>query len=131
MGQPVENVVHVRAGTLSAFCTGSSGTYDIRILEGRLTAPIHVQYEWWIQLAVEVRDRTLCIRDLYDLSRWSAACPAGQSITLDDGFYEIAVGTRTPVSGIFGDDQEIVMCVHRVTQLPQLTWEGVPFLGDE
>jgi hypothetical protein len=126
--EPEDVARHVRAGTLTAFCTGSPGAYDIRVVEAALVWPLHAQYRWWIKLALEVRDRTVCIRDLYDLQPWSAACPAGQSIALDDGYYDVAVGTDADT---LGDDQEIVISFRRVEQLPQVTWEGVPFLGAE
>lgn len=44
---------------------------------------------WPGRLRLEVRNRTLCVRDLYDLMRWSAECPATQVVQIPNGLYRI------------------------------------------
>ena len=129
--EPDDVASAVCAGRLAGCCTGSPGTYRVELLEG---APDHAdlaRYTWWIRLAVEVRDRTVCVRDLFDFARWNPACPSEQRIELADGFYRLAVATRPTNSGIVGNDQDVAIAFERVDMLPELSWTGVPFLGDE
>jgi hypothetical protein len=129
--EPADVGALVRAGRLAGFCTGSPGTYNIELVEGALDLPTIAGFPWLIRLALEVRDQTVCIRDLYDFARWDPTCPAPQTLELPVGFYRLTVGTRPTNSGIVGDDQSIIIAFEPVTALPPLTWEGVPFLGDD
>jgi hypothetical protein len=129
--EPADVARHLRAGTIAGFCTGSSGTYRVRVVIGAPDTRAIVTHPWMVRLAVEVRDRTLWIRDLYDLLRWERACPRGQAIELDDGLYRVTAATAPTDSGIVGDDQDILLCLEPVDALPALTWEGVPFLGED
>ena len=129
--EPADVVAAVVAGRIAGFCTGSPGTYKIEFAQGAPDLPAIAGFPWMIRLALEVRDRTVCIRDLYDMSRWDPACPPSQVIELPDGFYRLSVGTRPTDSGIVGDDQSILIAFEPVDALPQLKWDGVPFLGDE
>lgn len=128
--EPQDVAALVRAGRLAGFCTGSPGTYHLELVEGALDLPAIAGFPWCIRLALEVRDRTVCIRDLYDFMRWNPSCPAEQTFQLPDGFYELTVGTRPTNSDDVGDDQDIIIAFDPVAALPELTWEGVPFLGD-
>ncbi|MEO8841482.1 MAG: hypothetical protein ABI591_11745 [Kofleriaceae bacterium] len=121
----------IRAGTLAGFNMGSPGTYHLDLQLGVLDVPNIAAYPWWIRLALEVRDQTVCVRDLYDFSRWKPACPKAQTFTIPNGYYRLAVGTRPSDSEIVGDDQDIMVVFEPVLELPALTWESVPFLGDE
>ena len=80
---PEDVAAHVNRGTISALGTGSPGDYIVRFfLEGdedqsrsaankyNLTA-----YKCKLALFLEIRDRTLCIRDLYDLMTWDPSWP--------------------------------------------------------
>lgn len=129
--EPADVAASVRAGRVAGCCTGSPGTYNVEILDGALDHFMLPLCTWWINLALEVRDRTVCVRDLFDLTPWDPACPTEQSITIADGFYRLAVGTRPTDSGIVGDDQDLVIAFEPVESLPELTWTGVPFLGNE
>lgn len=129
--EPADVATHVRDGTLAGVCTGSPGNYQLELVEGALDLPAIAGFPFLIRLALEVRDRTVCIRDLYDFSRWKARCPIAQTLTIDDGFYRLTLGTRPTNSGIVGDDQDIIIAFEPVAVLPTLTWEGVPFLGDD
>jgi hypothetical protein len=129
--EPGDVAAHVRAGTIAAFCTGSPGTYHVELAEGAPDLPAIAGFPWMIRLALEVRDRTICIRDLFDLAMWDPDCPEAQRFELADGFYRLSVGTRPTDSGIVGDEQSILIAFEPVAAIPPLTWEGVPFLGDE
>jgi hypothetical protein len=121
----------VCAGQVAGFCTGSPGTYHVELAEGVLDLPAIVRFPSMIRLALEVRDRAVCIRDLYDLAPWDAVCPPAQTVELADGFYRLAVGTRPTSSGIVGDGQDVLIAFEPVAELPKLRWDGVPFLGEE
>jgi hypothetical protein len=129
--EPEDVAQHVRAGAIAGFCTGSPGTYHIELAEGAPDLPAIAGFPWMIRLALEVRDRTVCIRDLFDLAAWNPTCPAPQTLELPDGFYRLTIGTRPTDSGGVGDDQSILIAFEPVELLPRLTWEGVPFLGDD
>jgi len=129
--EPQDVAALVRAGVLAGFCTGSPGTYNLELVEGALDLPAIAGFPWFIRLALEVRDRTVCIRDLYDFSRWNPSCPAEQTFQLPDGFYRLTVGTSPTNSDYLGDDQDIIISFEPVAALPALTWEGVPFLGED
>lgn len=128
---PSDVARHIREGTIAGFCTGSSGTYEIQAYVGVPTLGFLAQYPWLIRLALRVEDDAICIRDLYDLMDWDPRCPAEQFLAVDSGSYCVTIGSRPPESGVIGDHQEIVMCVERMPEIPQLTWQGVPFLGEE
>jgi hypothetical protein len=121
----------VRAGTLAGFNMGSPGTYHLELQLGVLDVATTAGYPWWIRLALEVRDQTVCVRDLYDFSHWEPSCPDAQMFKVPDGYYRLALGTRPADSGIVGDDQDIMIVLEPVPMLPALTWKSVPFLGDE
>lgn len=129
--QPADVAAAVRAGRLAGCCTGSPGTYRVELFDGAPDMGMLARYTWWIRLALEVRDRSVCVRDLFDFARWSPGCPTTQRIEMADGFYRLAVGTRPTNSGIVGDDQDVAIAFERVDELPALTWTGVPFLGAE
>jgi hypothetical protein len=126
--QPEDVAAHVNRGTISALGTGSPGDYVIRLFtEGdeNLSA-----YQSKLALCLEIRDRTLCIRDLYDLMDWQAECPPNQRIELDDGYYYVRVGSNRPASGILGDKQVIDFFFWQRAALPRIAWLGVPSLVD-
>lgn len=129
--EPQDVAALVRAGRLAGFCTGSPGAYNIELVEGALDLPAIAGFPWMIRLALEVRDRTVCIRDLYDFMRWDPSCPADQTLQLPDGFYRLTLGTRPTNSGDVGDDQDIIIAFEPVATLPPLTWQGVPYLGED
>ncbi|MEO8842099.1 MAG: hypothetical protein ABI704_11045, partial [Kofleriaceae bacterium] len=79
----------VRAGRLAGFNMGSPGIYHVTFMLGALDVPTIARYPWWIELSVEVRGQTVCVRDLFDFSRWSPECPNDQTFTLPDGSYRL------------------------------------------
>jgi hypothetical protein len=84
--------------------------------------------EFKLRLCLEVRDGTVCFRDVYDLMEWTADCPAPQKIEVADGFYSVTVYSSTPDSGIIGQDQTIYLHFERVAAKPAVKWDGVPQL---
>lgn len=127
--QPEDVARHVKAGTIAGFCTGSPGAYELSLIEGRPSAIHLIPYPHRIALGLEVRDRTVCVRDLYDLQRWKPLCPSEQTCALADGNYHLTVASAP--SDDVDEPQEIVIWFDRMEKLPELTWQGVPFLGED
>jgi hypothetical protein len=115
-------------GKLVGVSTGTSGIFPLEVFWGYPPESIDKQYDRSLRLGVEVRDQKLCIRDLYDLIRWESQCPPEQIIELADGFYHITLLTRDPPSGILGDNQEILVYLQKLPQMPKLRYNGVPTL---
>lgn len=119
---------HVRNCTLTCFCTGSPGNYHLKLYDGQLDEPAVAQAEFKVRLGLEIRDRAVCVRDLYDLMRWQHKCPERQKIDMDDGFYRLTVHSTRPASGIIGDHQAVFIHFENVDSRPSLAWAGVPQL---
>src|SRR5512135_2592415 len=75
---------HIRDGTIVGFGTGSPGTFTLQFYAGYPESKALTSLEFKLRLGVQIKDRTLCVRDLYDLLQWTAACPAEQTISVDD-----------------------------------------------
>lgn len=129
--EPTRVAEHVMGCQLSAFGTGSPGTFQIRLFDGKYPATEINDALAAIRLGIEVRDSTLCFRDLYDLMDWQAECPKGQTVSVPNGFYELTVFTYRPTSGFLGDDQGINIHFRSVPVKPILEWTGVPDLSGE
>jgi len=125
---PADVAQHVLACGLTTFCTGSPGRFRLRVYDDALDVTAVGRAERKVRLGVEVRDRRLCVRDLYDLMSWVRQCPAGQQLTLPDGFYRITAYTSAPPSGVLGDGQDILLHLEAVPERPSLKWSGVPDL---
>jgi hypothetical protein len=118
----------VNACCLSGVGTGSLGDYHLHFYTGPLDDDALASAELRVRLGLEVRDRTVCVRDLYDLLSWDPVCPPGQRLELEDGFYRITAYTTTPPNSIVGDEQEIYLHFQSVASRPHLVHEGVPQL---
>ena len=116
------------AGRMVGVATGTPGRFHLRPLPGYPTQDQIDSYPYRLRLAVEVRAGGLCVRDLYDLMDWTAACPAAQVIDLASGFYHITLLSRDPPSGVLGDHQEIQVFYKPLPQLPAMRYSGVPTL---
>lgn len=81
-----------------------------------------------VRLGLEIRDETVCFRDLYDLRSWNPECPSSQRLSMPNGFYRITVYTREPASGIVGDSQEIHLHFVPILEKAKLAHTGVPQL---
>jgi hypothetical protein len=126
--EPADVARHVMECQLTAFGTGSPGSFRLRFADGPPDEQVVQAAEFKLRLGLQVRDGTVCVRDLYDLMEWSAECPATQQIPLADGWYQLTVFSSPPPSGILGDGQVIEVALERVGRKPALRWEGVPSL---
>lgn len=118
----------VRKGSIVGFCTGSPGIYFVKFMFGILDESMEQKYKFRISLGIEIVDEKFCVRDLYDLSKWTAKCPDEQIVEIGNGFYHLSLYSNPPQSGIIGDRQEIHVYVNKEQSMPKLTWEGVPML---
>ena len=115
-------------GKLVGVCTSSPGTFLLEVLDGYPSDDTLGKNKYKLRLGVEVRDATLCIRDLYDLIEWSPDCPAEQTLKVENGFYHATLLSDDPSSGLLGDDQRILLYLQKLTDMPRLRFNGVPTL---
>jgi hypothetical protein len=121
---------HIRSGTIVGFGTGSAGTFTLEFFPGYPDPTTIESHEFKLRLGVLVRDRTLCVRDLYDLLEWTPECPPEQRLSLEDGYYHLTLCSSAPPSGRLGDDQVIRVYLNPVEAMPALKFAGVPTLCD-
>jgi hypothetical protein len=126
--QPADVARHVMSCELTAFCTGSPGSFRMRFIDGPPNEGDVQAADFKLRLGLWVRDGTICLRDLYDLMDWSNECPPEQRLAVADGWYRLTVFSSRPASGIVGDDQVINVNLEPVGNKPRLRWEGVPTL---
>lgn len=115
-------------GRIVGVCTSSPGTYILEVREGYPSNDTVEVFKYKLRLAVEVRDRTLCIRDLFDLTDWAAKCRAEQKLNLNDGFYHLTLLSNDPESDILGDNQIVWVYLAKLDEMPKLRYDGVPTL---
>lgn len=126
--EPEDVARHVMAGQLTAFGTGSPGSYRVRFHHNPATEQTIAAADFKVQLALEVHENVVCVRDLYDLMHWEAACAAEQQVQLANGWYRLTVLSSYPRSGRPGDNQLIHIHLEQVSRKPALRWDGVPNL---
>jgi hypothetical protein len=126
--RPVDAARHVMDGQLTAFGTGSPGSFLLRVSVGPPDDSRVEAAEFKLRLGLQVRSGVVCVRDLYDLMQWSADCPSSQQFPVADGWYRLTVFTSPPPSGILGDAQQIDLVMEPVSCKPALRWDGVPSL---
>lgn len=119
---------HAVKGRIVGVSTGTSGRFLVEFYEGAPDNAELSRHSYKLRLGLEVRDRLLCIRDLYDLLDWTPECPPEQELSLDNGFYRLTLLTNDTPSGVLGDDQVIAIYLEHVTELPKLIYNGVPTL---
>src|SRR5947209_8746739 len=100
--EPADVARHVMECQLTAFCTGSPGTFRLRFTDGPPDTAAVQAAEFKLRLGLQVRGSTVCVRDMYDLMAWSADCPAAQQFPAADGWYRLTVFSSPPPSGILG-----------------------------
>jgi hypothetical protein len=110
--QPAGVAGQVMECQLTAFATGSPGSFRLRFSDGPPDEAALQAAAFKLRLGLQVHGGVLCVRDLYDLMQWSADCPAMQQLPVADGWYRLTVFSSPPPSGILGDG------------------EGIPFLCD-
>jgi hypothetical protein len=120
---------HVQRGTLVGVGTGSPGDFVVELLLGAPDDATIQRFEYKYRVGLEVRDRTLCVRDLLDLSEWEPQCPDDQCVHLESGYYRGTLLSSRPGSGVVGDGQLIQVYLEATDQMPELAREGIPYLG--
>lgn len=119
---------HIQQGTLVAFGTSTPGTFIIHVRSGYPSEETLDAADYTLRLGLQVKDRTVCLRDLFDLLDWTAECPLGQTVEMEDGFYHVTLHSNRPPTGILGDEQEIWMYFQQLEEMPALYPHGVPTL---
>jgi hypothetical protein len=128
--QPQDVARRVMDCRLTAFCTGTPGSFRLRFRDGLRDEQAVDTADFKLRLGLEVHEGVICIRDLYDLMQWSAECPASQQLPIADGWYRLTVYSSRPASGILGDNQVIDIHLEAMQEKPKLRWEGLPSLCD-
>ena len=126
--QPADVARHVMECRLTAFATGSPGSFRLRFRHGPPDEAAVEAAGYKLRLGLLVEEGAVCVRDLYDLLEWSADCPSEQRLPTPDGWYRLTVHTSLPPSGVIGGGQVIDINMERVTRKPALCWDGVPVL---
>lgn len=126
--EPEDVARHVNQCHIAALGTGSPGDFRLILYDGNLKNTAVEEAEFKARLGLEVREQTVCFRDLYDLMDWSPHCPTEHQAAFPDGFYLITAYCSRPRSGIFGDHQTIYLHFDHVSQRPKLAWKGIPHL---
>ena len=113
------------------FCTGSPGDYIIDFYEGLPSEDYLRKFEYNLHLGIIVLNDTVCIRDLFDFTRWNPDSPDEQKVNIASGYYVMTICTSTPASGITGENQLIEIHFHKVEYFPAIICNGVPLLCEE
>jgi hypothetical protein len=119
---------HIQKGTIVGFGTGSPGTFILTLHSGYPDEDYLQRCEFKLRLGLHCAGGLVCFRDLFDLLQWRAACPRGQLVELEDGFYHVTLCSNLPESGILGDNQTIDMYLQKLDSFPKLAKQGVPTL---
>jgi hypothetical protein len=125
---PDDVAQHVMECRLTAFGTGSSGSFQLRFFNGPPNDELVQASRFKLRLGLKVDGGCICVRDLYDLMEWTTACPVDQQFEVPNGWYRLTVFSSPPPSGIIGDKQDVGIFLEVVDGKPQLRWEGVPSL---
>lgn len=121
-------IAHNQKGTIVGFSTGSPGTYVLQFHNGYPSEEDFRLAPFKLRLGLHCVGGVVCFRDLYDLINWQNDCPPQQTISLEDGFYEVTLSSHLPNSGIIGDNQVIDFYMNRSNVLPELAKSGMPKL---
>lgn len=119
---------YVESCQIIPFCTGSPGDYIIDCYEGLPSKDYLSKFEYILQLGIIVRNDTVCIRDLFDFTKWEPNCPEEQKIKIASGYYVMTICTSTPSSGITGENQLIEIHFSKIDYFPATRCNGVPLL---
>jgi hypothetical protein len=126
--KPEDVAQYVNASIISCVGTGSPGDYIVNIAPELLDGGLPEDAAFPTRLGLEVRDETVCVRDLYDFLSWKPDCPTAQKVRMANGFYRITAYTKEPASGVLGDSQEIYFHFERTSERAALAHVGVPQL---
>ena len=125
---PEDVAAHLKKGDVVGFCTGTGGDFTLKFREGYPSEELCSDYPVVIRLGIELKDGKLCAVDLFNLMDWTTECLDEQTILVEPGFYHLTLCTRKPDSGIWGDYQTIYVYMNKLNEMPQLAWNGVPYL---
>lgn len=128
--RPEDVAAHIRKGDVVGFCTGTGGDFTLKFRDGYPSEALLSEYPIAIRLGIDLQDGKMCAVDLFSLMSWSSKCPENQTITVEPGIYHLTLCTRKPDSGIWGDYQTIYVYMNKLDAMPQLMWDGVPYLGE-
>ena len=92
--KPADVARHVMECQLTAFGTGSPGTFRLRIADGPPDEQAVHAAAFKLRLGLQVKGGTGCVRDLYDLMEWSAECPVAQEFPVADGWHRLTAFAR-------------------------------------
>ena len=118
----------IQSGTLVGFGTGSPGVFPMRFFHGPVDHRILKESEFVLTLGIVISDEMFCVRDLYDLMYWCEECPRDQKINVSNGTYTVVLCSKTPPSGILGDNQEINVFLEKTARMPDLSEDQIPEL---
>lgn len=119
---------HVKKGDVVGFCTGSGGDFMLKFRAGYPEESVLKEYPVTLRLGIDIRDEKLCIIDLFWLWEWGGDCPSEQTVSIDSGYYYITLCTRKPDSGVWGDNQTILVYLNKSDSMPEIVCSGVPLL---
>jgi hypothetical protein len=115
-------------GRLVGISLGTPGDFIIEIYNGYPEEGHLTNSPYKLRAGIEVRDRKICVRDIFDLMSWTASVPNERIIELDNGFYHMTFLGDEPEFGIFGDEQVIELYLNKLEEMPKLKFNGVPTL---
>lgn len=126
--RPEDVAKEVNSGRILGVCTGSPGTYIIKIREGLPCDELRDNTKLKRRLSIKVSDGRIYFQDLFSLAYWTdsyAQC-GDQSISLDSGFYTILLAGNIPNTGYRGDNQIIYMYLIKDEEFKETQYKGVP-----
>ncbi len=119
---------HLQQGSIIGFGTGSPGKFILHI-RGGYPEPAEVeQHPFRLRLGVRCVGETLVFRDIYSLIGWEPEYDPEQSLSLPDGDYHLTLLTSCPASGVFGDQQVILVYLKKLPTFPPVLVKGIPTL---
>ena len=119
---------HIQKGTIVGFGTGTPGIFVLKFHSGYPDETLVQKCEFKLRLGLHCSGGVVCFRDLYELIDWRADCPPNRMLELEDGFYHVTLCSNAPVTGILGDNQEILVYMQKLAEFPKLAKQGIPEL---
>ena len=87
--RPEDVAKEVNEGRIIGICTGTPGTYILKVREGFPCDELSDNTKLKRRLSIKVKGGCIHIKDLYDLMDWDDVCDDSQTVKMDDGFYTI------------------------------------------
>ena len=116
---------HLKKGSILGLNTGT-GDFNINVFWHPPPAKIAPD-DIVLAFAIIVDGGAIIFRDLEDLTEWEPMPPPNQTVMANDGIYHLTLWTRTPHSGIIGDNQDIDVFIKPIDKFPsRFGYTGVP-----